>query len=308
MAAAPAGADGKPAYEVHPGGVELILAIQKAGSYTISVSADGQQRVRLTIERPSSAIEYSTRGRVDSQRIAANFGALGRIDVRLHLVRQPSDPPRKGRCKGGAPLYKNGIYRGIIELAHQPSVPKVSVSRGQAYLERRFRRVCKRRRSQSKPDRYPSLTRKEEEGVLALHGKGEGRTVRLWATIFALTRRPAYSGGTFGVVANERREGVRITRTTGGYFFHNSFVMSRRDTNPETVEVEPPKPFAGRALYSHRPGSPPSWTGDLGVDLPGIDRMSLTGPSFGATLCRGRVDSCTGRRFHAKLGMFWQWH
>lgn len=294
--APPAGADTKSAYKVHPGGVELILPVERKGGYVISVSANGRQRIRFTVEGPSSAVEYLTKGRVSDRHIEADFGDLGRISVRLNLVRQPSDPPRDGRCKGRAPLYKNGVYQGIIELSGKPGVPKIAVRRGQAYFGHRFRQVCKRRRSQPKPDLYPKLTRKEEEGVLIVDGKGEGRAVRLWATIFALKRSPAYSGGTSGAAVYERSEGVRITRRTGGFFFHNSFVMSRRGTMPETIDVKPPKPFAGRARYSRSPGLPPSWTGDLKVDLPGAVGIPLTGPGFSATLCRGKVDSCLWKR------------
>lgn len=293
---APAGADAKPAYEVHPGGLQLILPVEKRSDSIISVSINGRQRVKYAVEGPSSAIEYSTRGRVNSRRIVADFGALGRIDVRLHLVPQPPDPPHRGRCKGRAPLYQHGVYRGIIDFPRMPGVPEISTRSGHVYFERRFRQVCRRRPPRPKPALYPKLTRKVEEGVLIVNGKGEGRTVRLWATIFALRQSPAYSGGTCGATAYERREGVRITRRTGRFFYHNSFVMSRRGKRPETVEVEPPKPFAGHAIYSHSPGSPPSWTDDLRVDLPGADGVPLTGPGFSAVLCRGRVGSCLWKR------------
>ena len=290
--ALPAGADAKPGYKVHPGSTELILPVEKGGGHVVSVSANDRQRVQFEVEGPSSTIEYSTKGRVSSRRIEADFGALGRIDVRLHLVRFGSDPPRTGRCKGRGPLYGAGTYRGTIEFSHQGGVPKVSTKLGRVHFERLFRQVCKRRRPKFKPGLYPKLKRKTEEGILTVRGKGEGRTVRLWATIFALRRSPAYSGGTCGATVYERREGVRITRRTGGFFYHNSFVMSRRGKKPETVEVVPPKPFAGRALYSRSPGFAPSWTGDLSVDLPGVEGIPLTGPGFSAVLCRGRVDSC----------------
>jgi len=71
--------------------------------------------------------------------------------------------------------------------------------------------------------------------------------------------------------------------------------MSRRDKEPETVEVEPPESFIGRALYSYSLGSQ-SWTGDLSIDLPGAGGIPLTGPNFRVTLCRGssvaHLDHC----------------
>jgi hypothetical protein len=290
--ALPASASATPGYRAHPGGLELVLPVAKKGGRVISVSANGRQRVQFTIEGPSSAIEYSTKGRVRSRRIAADFGALGRIDVSLHLTHYGPGVFPQGHCKGHDPTEGEGTFHGTIEFSHERDVPEVSMHRGRFYLERRFRQVCRRRRSRPRPGPYPKLERKLEEAILTVHGKGEGRTVRLHATIFAFRWRPAYSGGTLQATAYERHEGVRITRSSNRFFYHNRFVMSRSGEEPETVKVELPNPFAGQALYSRSPGAPPSWSGDLSVDLPGADAVPLTGPGFSAVLCRGRVDSC----------------
>jgi hypothetical protein len=286
-----ASADAKPGYKVHPGGLELTLPVEMRDGSIISVSANGRQRVRFTIQSPSSVIEYSTKGRVSSRRITADFGALGRIDVKLHLPHR-ANPPHRGRCKGRPPLWWEGIYRGAIEFARKPGVPEVSAKGGPAYVVRRFRHVCKRRRPRPrKSNLYAKLKRKLEEGILTVRGKTDGRNVQLHATI-AFRRSPAYSGGTLNIVASERREGVRITRRIGVFFYHNSLVMSRSGEEPETIKVNLPSPFTGQALYSRSLGSPASWTGDLSVDRPGADGVSLAGAGFTAALCRGKVDSC----------------
>jgi hypothetical protein len=286
------GAVAKSGYRMDPGGFELVLPVEKRGDYVISVSAYGRQRVEFTIEGPSSAIEYSTKGRVNGRHIAADFGALGRIDVDLDLVHYGLGVFRQEHCEGRDPMEGEGTYRGTIEFSQEMDVPKVSVHRGRFYLERRFRQVCKRRRAGPKPGPYEELKRKEEEGVLTVRGKVEGRAVRLDAMVFAFRRSPGYSGGTLRATTYERREGVRITRWTRGLFFHNSLVMSKRGKEPETMEVKLPKPFSGRALYSHSPDASSSWTGDLRVDLPGAEDVPLTGSGISAILCRGRVDSC----------------
>jgi hypothetical protein len=293
--ALPSYADAKPAYKVHPGGLELILPVEKRAGYVISVSANGRQRVQVTVEGSSSAIEYSTKGRVTSRHIVANFGALGRLDVSLHLAHYGHGIFRQRHCKGHDPMEGEGTYRGTIKLSHERDVPEVSIHRGRFYLERRFRQICRRRRSQPKPMPYPKLERKLEEGNLTVRGKAEGRTVRLHATIFAFRQHPAYSGGTLQATAYERREGVRVTRRVGMFFYHNSLTMSVRGEEPETVKVNLPSPFAGSALYSSSPGLAPSWTGDLRVDLPGVDGVSLVGAGFRAVLCRGKVNSCLFR-------------
>ncbi len=294
--ALPVGAEAKPGYRAHPGGTKLILPVENRADAVISVSADDRQRVGLAVEGPSSGTEYSTKGRVSGRRIEADFGDLGRVDVTLHFVHyRPgfTHPGRfPGRCQGRAPREGIGTYRGAIELSHEGAVPEVSVKSGRVFFTRRFRQVCKRLRPKFEPGPFPNLKRKAEEAILTVTGKGEGRTVNLDAQIFALRQHPARSAGHVYAAAYERHEGVRITRTMGGFFERGSFVMSKRGKQPETITVEPPDPFAGQALYSHSPGSTASWTGDLTVDLPGAARIPLTGPGFTAAVCRGKVDDC----------------
>lgn len=287
----PASADAKTGYRVHPGSTELILPVENAGGRVISISANSQQRVQLLVEKPSSMIEYATKGHVTSRRVKADFGTLGQIDVRLRFARFGPGVFRREHCNGRDPIEGKGIYRGAIQFAQERGVPEISVTRGHAYFERQFRQVCPRQSRRYKPDPFPKLKRKIEEGQLTVHGTGDGRTVRLDATIFALRRNPAQSGGTVRATVYERHEKVRITRSKGA-LFEDSIVMSKRGRTPETIEVELPEPFTGRALYSRRPNSPPSWTGDLHINLPGADQIPLTGSHFSTNLCRGKVDSC----------------
>lgn len=290
--AAPAGAIAKPGYRVDPGGLELILSVGKGNKSVFSVSAYGHQRVEFAIRGSSSEIEYSTKGIVSGRRIAADFGALGRINVNLHLARYGPGVFRQEHCKGRDPMEGEGTYHGTIEFSQGADIPQVAVHRGRFHLERRFRQVCKRRRPRPKQGPYEKLKRKVEEGLLAVRGKAEGRTVRLDARVFAFRRSPRYSGGAVSATAYERREGIRITRSTWSSFYRNSLIMSKRGKEPETVKVKLPKPFAGRAFYSWSQGSSPSWIGDLKVDLPGVDNIPLTGTGITAVLCRGKVDSC----------------
>jgi hypothetical protein len=288
----------KPRYDVHPGSVEFILPVAKSTNYVISVSADGQQRVHFTVDRGTSKTDYTARGRVSSRGIEAKFGVFGRIDIKLHLVRYSSDRPRKRRCKGRAPLYQEGTYRGAIEFSRQGDVPQVSSKHGRVYFERRFRQVCERRRRQSKPSGEDKAKDKIEVSLLAVHGKGEGRTVFVQAINFALRRNPIRSWGVLAVAVFERREGVRITKRVSTSLSHRSFDMSARGQTPETVDIELPEPFAGHAVYSRNSDSSSSWTGDFSIGLTGADRIPLTGPSFSAVLCRGFYIAMLNRCLH----------
>jgi hypothetical protein len=279
-------------YRVYPGGVELTLPVERSDGHVTSVSADGTGRVKVKLEEASSALEVSTTGRVSSQRIAASFGAFGRIDVRLRMNQPQWNPPHTGRCHGTGSLYQEGIYRGTISFSPMQGVPEISTTSGQVYYERRFRQVCRRRRPRPISSPHAKLERRLEEADLTVHGKADGRTVRLHATIFAFRRSPAYSAGTVQATAYERRGAVRITRRIGKTFGRHQFVMSRRGEDPETVKVQLPTPFAGQASYSRGANALPSWTGNLSVDMPGAAGVALAGVGFSAVLCRGKVAGC----------------
>ena len=218
--ALPSDVDARSGYEVHPGGTELILPLGKKVEDVISVSASNRQRVEFAVESLSSAVEYSAKGSVSNRRIEADFGRLGRINVRLELGRLASDPARSGRCKGRGQLYGEGTYRGTIKFSDQSGVPEVSVHAGRFYFNRHFRQVCKRQHfSQYRLSRSAGKwTRKAEEGILEVSGKGEGRTVHLEAAIFALRRNPVRSGGVARATSYEKHEGVRVTRWVAQVF------------------------------------------------------------------------------------------
>jgi hypothetical protein len=131
------------------------------------------------------------------------------------------------------------------------------------------------------------LKRKVEVGFLTASGKGGGRTVLLEALSFALRRDLARSVTRLAVTVYERSSRVRIARRINVPVDNDSFAMSVRGKFPETVEIEPPAPFAGSALYSRSPGISPSWTGDLTVDFPTTEGIPLTSPGFSTVFCRG---------------------
>jgi hypothetical protein len=285
LALPPCGA-AKPGYEVHTGDITLVLPVQQTAQYVVSVSANEQQRVQFVVEGPSSRTEYSTKGRVSDQHIVATFGSLGQLDVNLHFTRHSSDAPHKERCRGRGTYYQEGTYRGTLEFSQSENIPAVSHTHGRVYFEHRFRQVCKRQRRRSQPSGRTKPKHRLEVGYLKTDGKGGGRTVFLEALSFALRRNQARSVGRLAVIAYERDAGVRIARRIDVAVDGHSFAASVRGKTPETIEIEPPTPFSGSALYSHSPGMPPSWTGDLTVDLSNTESIPLTGPDFSAVFCR----------------------
>lgn len=274
-------------YVVHPGGLELVLPVAKRGNQILSVSTNTQQRVRLVVESPMSTTEYSTTGRVSDRRVAATFGSLGRLDVRLHFVRRASDPPHYGRCRGRGTLYQEGTYRGVLHFSQATGIPAVSRTHGPVYFERRFRQTCRGERQQSESGGATGTKHKLEVGFLKADSKNSDHTVLIEAFGFSLRRHLVRPVGQFTATIYETEHGVRISRQITVPVHNDSFIMSKLGNTPETFEVRPPAPFAGRALYSRSPGALSSWSGDLTVDISSTERIPLTGPGFIAVFCRG---------------------
>ena len=297
LLALPAGAGAKPGYKVRPGGIDLVIPLGEKGDYWFALEANDRQRVLLSLEEGLfAATEYKTQGRVSNRRIEADFGELGRVDIELRLAPGRSERyPLSKDCKGHPSVFVPGTYRGRIEYSGEGDVPAASFTHGRVAFTRTFKQVCKRRQPASNGGGKKKEKSKIEIGFLEVHGKGEGRTVLIEALNFASRQAPARSFGVLSAAAYEKDEGVRTARSTLEFFGPESFAVSRRGKKPETVRVKLPDPFAGRALHSRSPGSPPSWSGNLEIDLPGADAIPLTGPGFESVFCRGFTFAGVGR-------------
>lgn len=295
----PAGAAAKPGYEVRPASAQLDLFLGERDGFAYSVSAGDGQQVQLLVERELfSAVVYSVKGRVSSSRIEADFGELGRIDVRVKLAgsRSKRSRERNGRCRRRAPLFLRGSYRGAIEFTGEGAVPGISSKRGDLRFTRRFRGICKLR-SPKESDLPRGL--RIDVGALRAHAESEGRTTAFEAFSAAPRDGAALSIGLLLALTTERRDRVRISRL-GLEIFSLGIVMSRRGKDPLTVRIKAEEaPFAGRALYSRSSGSGATWTGNLSARLPGAGRVPLTGPGFSVDFCRRTsfeaVEDCLAR-------------
>lgn len=289
-------------YRVRPAGTELWIELGQKGDYEVLVEANDRQRVLLAFsEGLFTASEYSTTGHVSSRHLEADFGELGRIDIDVHLAPKHSRSyPPGGNCKGPASIEVPGTYRGTIEFSGEGDIPHLSVTHGHITFTRRFKRVCKREHSGAGAGEKPKGKPQLDFGLLRVTGKGDGRRTALEAINLASKQHPARSFGLLFAGVYERNEDVRIERSTLTFFGHESFKLSKSGKKPETVRLEPLEPFAGHGLYSQSPGSPPTWTGNLNIDLPGAKAIPLVGDNFDPIFCRGpsvlTVELCAYRR------------
>jgi hypothetical protein len=287
---------------VRPASTELWFDLGQKGDYDVLVEANDRQRVLFWFsESLFTTSEYSTTGHVSSRHIEADLGELGRIDIDVHLAPKHSWSYPPGRnCKGPASIYVPGTYSGTVEFSGEGDIPQVSVTHGEITFARRFKRVCKRQHSGAEKGKKPKRKPQLDVGLLQVTGKDEGRRTALEVVNVASKQHPARSFGLLFAGVYERNENVRIERATLTFFGPESFKLSKRGKKPETARLELEEPFAGHGLYSHTPGSPPTWTGNLNVDLPGAKAIPLVGDDFDPIFCRGpsvlNVELCAYRR------------
>jgi hypothetical protein len=233
-------------------------------------------------------IKYRVAGRASSGLLKADFGPLGRVDLKLNLTPQPlprflrPERSRKDRrCQGKNPVEMRGGYRGVVEFAGDPSVPDVAVDQGSASLSHNFRRVCKPLRLGPAAGDSPDIGIRLN--LLSARAHGGGRTTTFEAAQIGVPSLFVLGIATGSV--HERLDRVRIIRSAVEIVESSDLHFSPLTKAVQRVGVRPPPPFTGRASYLGRRNVTGTWTGDLAVRLPGAGTVALAGPLFDGAVC-----------------------
>lgn len=294
----PPAAGAKPGYEVKPPSFGVGFQTKGTHGFRISVTAIDHKHVTLTASKGLMSASYSVPGRASSKRIEANFGSLGRVSVRFDGSPIPQSRKRRGKrrsCRGRPTIRFQGTVRGTVQFRGERGYTKANTRHARGEFSRSFRRVC--RKSSRKPDlpsphrrwlatKRPGLLvntliarsivndRRTEFAILQLKITGGPKKAEPAALSFVI----ASQGERVGKMAIERS---LLTIGDDG-----SLLVGDPGLQPVTATVALPRPFSGTASYLEETGLPPSWSGDLGVWLPGAGTVPLTGDGFTASLCQ----------------------
>lgn len=295
--AGPGAAIGKSDYFVEPAGLNMSFSLPAGHGYRVTIVNLGGEKVFLSAAKRGVSANYLVPGSISADRIKANFGRLGHIDVAFDddpRLTKLKKEPRELECKGRASIQEVGVFRGQIAFNGEQEFTTLSTRQAKGTVLRSFRRVCKwppwltpgpGDKGKKKPkDGAISLT------TLAAAARSRAHTTSFEFSNIELIPGPGDEGLTYGAasaVLDERRGRIQIRRTAFSDGNEGSLLVSAPGLTPATATVSLPEPFSGSASYSAAPGSKPTWTGSLAVSLPGVGQIPLTGPDFAATLCRG---------------------
>jgi hypothetical protein len=295
---ASAAATGKPA--VTPGSFAAGFQLQGSRGYNLSVIAFGHRLVSLTASKGGASATYTTRGRASRKGIEADFGSLGEIAVRFDGSPAPRRGPRGSglSCKGRKAIRMRGAFHGTIRFSGENGFTGVDAHRAQGRFSRSFRQVCRgtmEKKSGVRPPRQPKSGRPRfQSDTLTVESGPDGSQAGLLISATEFHFGPGKDGAVVLALivaeSSERVGAMTISRSVFTVDEGASLRVTKPGVDPTVATVKLPKPFAGTATYRQDAGLPPTWTGPLGVRLPGAGTVALTGAGFEPSLCRASTE------------------
>jgi hypothetical protein len=294
LVALPAGtASAKPGYVVKPKSLRLNLTLPASNGYSAFVKTEGHRKVSLRIGKGGFIATYTALGRVTRKGIEADFGDFGRISLRFKPKSRfsPSGPfaglplpaPIRQKCKGKKPAGESGLFLGNVSFEGERGYTEITAHRLEGKVVRRYKQICKRRSGAS-----ASKAELEEETVVySAHAQRFGVARFLIGIEGTLSFEDEEAAFTISFGGEKKKVGpVSVVKLLLILEDLDTVEISPVGVRPLTAEVKMRKPYEGTASYLQEGKAPPTWTGTLGLHLPGSGLVPLAGPEFEAEICR----------------------
>jgi hypothetical protein len=263
------------------------FTLRGSNGYRITVSADpegGPGAVQLSAEGHSGTVQYSAPGTVTGATIKARFGRLGRVSVRF----EPSGLERRVRVprkcmKERPPVVSStlGNFVGTIKFRGERGYTRVSAHGAKGGIGDPLANTPKKLQCDF---RESEAERERERESVSLDGSPPGAGISFGAfrafgnfAHLVLPHEPSPPQGSrylFLAFATERAGQMSIFRTAAALGESRDFVFDNALTS---ATVRPPSPFTGSGSFLRSADGSTSWTGTLGVLLPGLGTVGLTG-------------------------------
>ncbi len=259
----------------------------------VSLRTKGHRQVTMLVLGDSSFLRYTALGKVTRNGIEADFGSFGQVSLRFRskLRFHPQLIPGQRLpeslhedCKGRRPIGETGVFLGNLRFNGEHDYIEVKGHRLRGEVVRSYRRICKRR---SRGGASKADSGIEAAGLTAAaRREGTLRYLLAFETSFSLEEGDESMTLALGGL-KEKAGRVAIDKVALVSDESDSMKLSPAGEKPLSAEVKLPKPFEGTGSFLKEGRAPGSWSGDLGLRLPGSGLVPLTGPEFETELCRG---------------------
>jgi hypothetical protein len=220
--------------------------------------------------------------------IRARLGSRGTVSLRF----RPNGRVRTRRlqegCKGQPSSTEYGRFVGHVTFHGEGGYLHFSRSGGAGEITHSFRLRCERGKAdhlaRSRLRAYVApgsfFATRGDIALLYAAARGHGRYIGI--TAGHQEESPPGADVRIGVL--ESRREIAIGRYALVLGFPGTLLTSLPGVHPATATLTPPAPFFGEGIYREKPAGSRSWTGSLGVNLPGLT-LPLTGSRFHSRLC-----------------------
>jgi hypothetical protein len=307
-----------------PPEVSAQFSLPATNGFEVTASVDHRRQLTLTALKWGNVIQSASyslalRPRRGSDEIVANLGKLGRIDVRfvpqkLHYEKPPKD------CHGPRIVIEQGHFVGAVAFHGEDGFTEARAHRAAGAITRvpsfecppagpppnlkKIRRELEALEKAAKAEKAEMEEKKEESLAVRLHATARGGRVSLTATKFVLKEKHGEGLSLNNLIVTGIRQRGRIKEESAAaeLFGKGSTLVVPNRKNPASEGIlKPPAPFSGSATFRRHPKKPPSWTGDLRIDLLGFGQVRLTGPGTHASMCEGTA--CLLRDIPSERGL-----
>lgn len=289
------GAAAKPREFTLPPSQEIEFGARASNGYkllVLALSEANESLVGARFSKGAAAVSYIKEvGRnADDQRFKVRLPGIGRVNVAFQPHgKADREGPYTG-CRGRGSSTQRGIFVGTIRLRGEHGFTEVDRTRARGAVTRNFRQTCKEGEKRA-PDKGGGKMPAIEETELTVSGQRAG------GSLFFSASRPDGAGTpepfrsvVYLAGLSELRQGMvvqRVAAVEGG-----PRTLTATPEAPGVAVATPPAPFTGTGNFSLAADGSALWTGDLSIELPGIDPLLLTGKSLSAELCFN--DKCVG--------------
>lgn len=271
---------------LYPNSVEILLNGTNGYRLTIFAALLPAKKVDVYATRGEEQVHYEVPATVTHTSIKASLGELGSIDgtfrpsktVRTIKVSTACTTNRPPILRARLAEFVGRItFRGEEGFTEAGAVPDTSPPRSERECEAITRHEAS---SGQQADDVNLLAGGSLSGGQLIFVASQAPIFQLWPQPPA----PPAPHGSFSVVVISHQDGIAVERSVqvaarpGDFAFDSAYASAR---------VSPPAPFSGSGDFERGPAGSNRWSGDLGVEVPGLGAVDLVAPSFKADLGKG---------------------